>query len=351
MAANAARAGASAAAAGTFCARNEHTRAARPPSPFPPLSLCGMPPKRKAPGAAPPAPPPAPALPAAAVAASVSCAVCTETYEVPVAAPGCGHTFCRACVQDCCAVNDTSAALCPLCRAPLVAQPWPARREPYTSRQATAIAGWHESVAVRGVCDVVRGALPPPSSSAAASAALRYLRGAGYAVDEGRVQGLLSRIHDADWATADALGRSVLWWKIHTVVGDWIPSHFSRMFVKDKCGVSPIALAFTAHNTITNQVWDPSWFVEKLHDKIPCLKTLPLQKLKEAGVVDIFLRVLRLGENTLWESQLGDRYARLLEAAPALAKLEEFKAAKDEIARCMGAHLVQKANDAASKIA
>lgn len=308
-----------------------------------------MPPKRKAPGDPAPAPAPAaPALPASAVVASVSCALCIEVYEVPVAAPGCGHTFCRSCVQDCCAAGDASAALCPLCRAPLVAKPWPALHEPFTSRQATAIAGWHESVAVRGVCDLVRAALPPMSSSAAASAALRYLRGARYGVDQGRVVGLFSRIDDADMATADTHGRNLLWWAWHAVVdGTDLISYRAHMFVKDKSGVTPIAVAMTAYNTVTDKLWIPDWFMCRLEERTPGLKIFPLEKLKEAGVVDIFLRVLR----SMPDGNGGRRFIHLLEAAPALVKLAEFKSEEDEIVRHMGKYLVWKATDAASRIA
>ena len=177
-----------------------------------------------------------------------------------------------------------------------------------------------------------------------------YLRGASYGVDQGRVLGLFSRIDDADMATADTHGRNLLWWAWHAVVdGTDLISYRAHMFVKDKSGVTPIAVAMAAYNTVTDKLWTPDWFVCRLEERTPGLKSLPLEKLKEAGVVDIFLRVLRL--RSMPDGDGGERFILLLEAAPALVKLAEFKSEENEIVRHMGEHLVWKANDAASQIA
>ena len=107
-------------------------------------------------------------------------------------------------------------AKCPLCRAQLVAKPWPEQSEPATSQQATAIASWCENVAVRGVCDLMRASLPPLDAPTAASTVLRYLRGAGYAYDVRRVGGLFDIIQKASdkgagMMTADVHSRNVCW--------------------------------------------------------------------------------------------------------------------------------------------
>ena len=220
-------------------------------------------------------------------------------------------------------MGDTAAALCPLCRAPLVAAPWPARREPYTSRQATAIASWRVNVSVRGVCDLVRASLPPPSSAAAACAALRYMRGAGDASDAGCVEGLFARIAKADWATADSHGRNLAWWVLQLVIYIGATSQFRDfLFVKDKDVRTPLSVAFTASNNLTRHVWQPEWFVDELVKKFPGLSTRSLEKLKEAGVVDIFLRVL---SSPHADAERGQTFASLLDAAPALSKHEAFK--------------------------
>ena len=188
---------------------------------------------------------------------SVTCAICSEVYEVPVQVPLCGHAFCRACLQDCCAVGDAEQAKCPLCRKELVAAPWPAAlREPWTSRQATAIAAWPEAVAVRGMADLARSMLPPPSSPAAASAALRYVRGAAEAASAARLKELLPLITDVtDASTADTFGRSVSWWLLYyptdydharyRCVRDYIDGKFidgpgqPYLFTADKARVMP----------------------------------------------------------------------------------------------------------------
>lgn len=43
------------------------------------------------------------------------CSICLEVYHKPVTT-GCGHTFCKACIQSC-AQSDTPQ--CPVCRAPV----------------------------------------------------------------------------------------------------------------------------------------------------------------------------------------------------------------------------------------
>ncbi|XP_058140736.1 E3 ubiquitin-protein ligase TRIM65 isoform X1 [Dasypus novemcinctus] len=47
----------------------------------------------------------------------LTCAICLERFRAPVTLP-CGHSFCRACIQD---SEDRCGAMCPVCREPFPA--------------------------------------------------------------------------------------------------------------------------------------------------------------------------------------------------------------------------------------
>jgi hypothetical protein len=285
----------------------------------------------------------------------VTCSVCTELMKVPVPTP-CGHSFCRACVQDCCAAGDNVEARCPLCRAPLVAAPWPARAEPYTSRQSAVIAGWCESFPTRATCDLVRAAQPPLSSTAAASAVLRYVRGAGYAADEGRVEALLARIADGDLVTADSHNRTIVWWLLYTVVFRMEHRYRACLFEPiDKDGCSAFSATLSACNRVgpaggKSFAWGIASLMGPLKAKYPELATWPLAKLRDAGIAHAFQRLVRK-PCKLADLSRGERFAALLKAAPALVLLDDYKDNCASIRIFMGFWLEWEAKVAASKIA
>ncbi|CAK0899405.1 unnamed protein product, partial [Prorocentrum cordatum] len=52
----------------------------------------------------------------------LQCPVCLEQFQEPQVLPGCGHTFCAACVRQVCeaAAASGSTASCPTCRQAFV---------------------------------------------------------------------------------------------------------------------------------------------------------------------------------------------------------------------------------------
>jgi hypothetical protein len=151
----------------------------------------------------------------------VSCVICSDIWELPVTAPGCGHVCCKACLMDCASRKNE----CPQCRKALVAEQPHAATAVFPTFASKAVFDWPVSVPLRELAEEARakegrGSAAERSATAAARA-LRLLpcHVIGAQCDPRLWQLTCEITAPADARLADSRGRSLLWWACHTGVG------------------------------------------------------------------------------------------------------------------------------------
>jgi hypothetical protein len=150
-----------------------------------------------------------------------TCVICSDIWEQPVTAPGCGHVCCKACLMDCASRKNE----CPQCRKELVAEQPHAATAVFPTFASKAVFDWPVSVPLRELAEDARAKEERGSaaerSATAAARLLRLLpcRVPSSAPPDPRVLSLLYEITaPADARLADSRGRSLLWWSCHTGV-------------------------------------------------------------------------------------------------------------------------------------
>ena len=101
-----------------------------------------------------------------------TCVICSDIWELPVTAPGCGHVCCKACLMDCASRKNE----CPQCRKPLVAEQPHAATAVFPTFASKAVFEWPVSVPLRELAEEARakeerGSAAERSATAAAARA------------------------------------------------------------------------------------------------------------------------------------------------------------------------------------
>ena len=146
-----------------------------------------------------------------------TCVICSDIWELPVTAPGCGHACCKACLMDCASRKNE----CPQCRTQLVAEQPHAATALFPTFASKTVFEWPVSVPLRELAEEARAKEDRGSAAErSATAAARLLRLAPCNVigapSDPRMWPLLCEITaPVDARLADSRGRSLLWWACH----------------------------------------------------------------------------------------------------------------------------------------
>ena len=148
--------------------------------------------------------------------------ICSDIWELPVTAPGCGHVCCKACLMDCASRKNE----CPQCRKPLVVAELPhAATAVFPTFASKAVFDWPVSVPLRELAEDARAKEERGSAAErSATAAARLLRlvpchAVGVPGDPRFVPLLDEIAAPADARLADSRDRSLLWWACHKGMG------------------------------------------------------------------------------------------------------------------------------------